>query len=198
MSADADVTVSTNSTQRPDGSTTSEPQVLVLMGVSGSGKSTVAALLAERMGWAFEEGDSLHPQANIDKMAAGHPLTDEDRWPWLDLVAEWIETQLDAGHSGVITCSSLKRSYREVIDRRHRGVEFVYLAGSESTIAERVASRTDHFMPPSLLTSQFETLEEPTEDEPAIRVDDGASPSDIVDEIQRRLHLHDTTQGTVA
>ncbi|WP_213816111.1 gluconokinase [Glaciihabitans sp. dw_435] len=197
MSADADVTV-TNETINPAGDAPAEPRVLVLMGVSGSGKSTVASLLAERMGWEFEEGDSLHPQSNIDKMAAGHPLTDEDRWPWLELIAEWIEAQLDAGRSGVITCSSLKRSYRDVIDRRHHGVEFVYLAGSEDTISDRLAARTDHFMPPSLLTSQFETLEEPSADEPAIRVDDGATPSAIVDEIQRRLHLHDSIKGNAA
>src|ERR1700709_2863480 len=108
---------------------TGDPIVLVLMGVSGCGKSTVAALLAGELDWPFEEGDSLHPQANIDKMAAGHALDDDDRWPWLEKVAEWVEECLDEGRSGIITCSSLKRSYRDIINRRGHGVEFVYLAG---------------------------------------------------------------------
>lgn len=111
------------------------PVVLVVMGVSGCGKSTVAALLAGRLGWAFEEGDLLHPQSNIDKMAAGHPLDDSDRKPWLEKVAEWVERQLDAGENGIITCSALKRSYREVINRRGSEIIFVYLAGTRELIA---------------------------------------------------------------
>lgn len=166
-----------------------DPIVLVLMGVSGCGKSTVAALLAGELGWPFEEGDSLHPQANIDKMAAGHALDDEDRWPWLEKVAEWVEECLDEGRSGIITCSSLKRSYRDIINRRGHGVEFVYLAGSKELIGERLAARHGHFMPPSLLDSQFATLEEPTADEPSIRVEVGPAASEIADEIRETLHL---------
>src|SRR5450755_2682685 len=126
-----------------------KPVVLVFMGVSGCGKTTVAAILAGRLGWRFEEGDALHPPANIAKMEAGHPLTDADRAPWLDRVADWIGARLDAGENGVITCSALKRSYRAVLDRRGSGVVFVYLAGSRETIAARLAARHGHFMPSS-------------------------------------------------
>ena len=158
------------------------PVVLVLMGVSGSGKTTVARIIAERLRWPFEEGDALHPPANVAKMAAGHPLTDEDRAPWLAKVADWVDARLDAGESGVITCSALKRKYRELIDRRGERVEFVYLHGSRELIATRLATRQGHFMPSSLLDSQFATLEEPAADEPVIRVEIGAAPeSDAAD-----------------
>src|ERR1700710_2573473 len=146
------------------------PVVLVIMGVSGAGKSTIAALLAERLGWTFEEGDSLHPAANVAKMAAGHPLTDEDRWPWLGKGAGWVDATLEAGDNGVITCSALKRSYRDLINRRGTGVEFVYLAASKARLEDRVENRPEHFMPASLLDSQLATLEVPTDDEPCIRV----------------------------
>ena len=170
-----------------------DPIVLVLMGVSGCGKSTVAALLAGELDWPFEEGDSLHPHANVEKMAAGHALDDEDRWPWLEKVAEWVEECLDSGRSGIITCSSLKRSYRDIIDRRGHGIEFVYLAGSKELIAERLATRHGHFMPSSLLDSQFETLEEPAPDEPSIRVAVGPAAPVIADEILEILQLEGST-----
>jgi gluconokinase len=147
------------------------PVVLVIMGVSGAGKSTIGKLLAERLGWSFEEGDQLHPLANVEKMAAGIPLTDEDRWPWLARIADWIDGQLDTGSNGVITCSALKHSYRTLINRRGSGVEFVYLAVGRTELEERVSHREDHFMPASLLDSQLEALEPPTESEPAIRID---------------------------
>ena len=169
---------------------TAGPQVLVVIGVSGCGKTTVAALLSGRCGWPFEEGDALHPQSNVDKMQAGDPLTDEDRWPWLEKVASWIEGQLDAGSSGVITCSALKRSYRDILNRRGSGVVFVYLAGDKELIAARLAARREHFMPESLLESQFETLEEPQADEPAVRVDIGPSPQEIVQNIVDVLNLN--------
>ena len=165
------------------------PVVLVLMGVSGCGKTTVGELLAERLHWPYEEGDALHPPANVAKMAAGHPLDDADRAPWLAKVADWVDAQLDAGRSGVITCSSLKRSYRTLIDRRGAGVEFVYLHGSRELIASRLAGRHGHFMPSSLLDSQFATLEEPGADEPAIRVEIGAPPEAIADDIVVALGL---------
>ncbi len=165
------------------------PVVLVLMGVSGCGKTTVAQILAERLRWAFEEGDALHPQANVDKMAAGHPLDDDDRAPWLAKVADWVDGRLDAGECGVITCSSLKRSYRALIDRRGAGVEFVYLHGSRELIAARLATRHCHFMPSTLLDSQFATLEEPGADEPAIRVEIGAAPEAIASDIVVALGL---------
>lgn len=166
-----------------------DPRVLVLMGVSGCGKTTVAALLAGRFGWEFEEGDSLHPPSNVEKMHGGDPLTDEDRWPWLAKVADWIEAELDSDKHGVITCSALKRSYREAINRRGVGIEFVYLAGTQQQIAARLAARQGHFMPASLLQSQFADLEEPQDDEPAIRVDIGSSPQRIVQSIIDALGL---------
>ena len=159
------------------------------MGVSGCGKSTVAAILASRLGWPFEEGDALHPHKNIEKLAAGHPLTDADRWPWLAKVADWVDARLDAGENGLITCSALKRSYRDMINRRGTGVSFVFLAGSKETIAARLASRHGHFMHASLLDSQFADLEEPAADEPAIRVDIGPPAAEVAEQIMKDLGL---------
>ena len=170
-----------------------QPVVLVFMGVSGCGKTTVAALLAGRLGWRFEEGDAMHPQSNIEKMEAGHPLTDDDRAPWLRKVATWVDDRLDAGENGLVTCSALKRSYRDVINRRGSGVIFVFLAGSRDTIAARLAVRHGHFMPSSLLDSQFADLEEPTSDEPEIRVDVGPAPGVIAQGIMEKLGLSDST-----
>jgi gluconokinase len=169
--------------------TLGRPVVLVVMGVSGCGKSTIAALLAGWLGWAFEEGDALHPQANIEKMTSGHRLTDDDRRPWLRRVAAWIDERLDAGENGIITCSALKRAYRDVLDHRGFGVVFVYLAGDGNTISDRMAVRQGHFMPTGLLESQFADLEEPAPDEPAIRVDIGAAPPELAHEIRERLAL---------
>ena len=166
------------------------PVVLVLMGVSGSGKTTVAALLAGRLGWKFEEGDALHPPANVEKMRAGHPLTDDDRAPWLAKIADWVDARLDAGENGIVTCSALKHAYRDLIDRRGRGVVFVFLTGSRETIAGRLAARQGHFMPSSLLDSQFETLEEPGADEPVLRIEVGPPPEAIADAIVEALGLH--------
>jgi gluconokinase len=165
------------------------PVALVLMGVSGCGKTTVAELIAARLGWPFEEGDALHPPENVAKMHAGHPLDDADRAPWLARVADWVDARLDAGQSGVITCSALKRKYRALIDRRGQGVEFVYLHGSRELVAERLATRQGHFMPSSLLASQFETLEEPAAGEPVIRVEIGAVPDAIADDVMAALGL---------
>jgi carbohydrate kinase (thermoresistant glucokinase family) len=163
------------------------------MGVSGSGKTTVAHTLAERLGWLFQEGDELHPQSNIEKMKGGHPLTDEDRRRWLAAVAEWVESRLDAGENGLITCSALKRSYRDVINRRRAGVVFVFLAGAKAMIAPRLTARQAHFMPSSLLDSQFADLEEPQPDEPHIRVGIGPAPDVIAERISRALGLSDPT-----
>jgi carbohydrate kinase (thermoresistant glucokinase family) len=165
------------------------PVVLVIMGVSGAGKSTIAALVAERLGWTFEEGDSLHPKANLDKMAAGIPLTDDDRWPWLAKIADWIDGRLDTGENGIVTCSALKRSYRNMLNRRGSGVEFVYLALNRVDLEERVEHREGHFMPASLLDSQLGTLEPPLPPEPAIQVDGAADPQLVVDRILRELGL---------
>lgn len=166
------------------------------MGVSGCGKTTVAAILAGRLGWPFEEGDALHPQANIEKMAAGHPLTDADRWPWLAKVAHWVDERLNAGENGLITCSALKRSYRDLINRRGSGLIFVFLAGSKETIAARLAARHGHFMHASLLDSQFADLEEPAADEPAIRVDIGPPAAEIAEQIMEDFGLAERATNT--
>jgi gluconokinase len=150
-------------------------RVLVVMGVSGVGKSTLAKALADRLGWVFKEGDDLHPPANIAKMKAGHPLDDADRAPWLDAIGAWIDERLEEGQSGVITCSALKRAYRDRLDAARPHVTFVFMQLDEADVAERVAGRKGHFMPPSLLASQFADLEPPTPDEPVIVVD-GAQP----------------------
>lgn len=159
------------------------------MGVTGSGKTTIAAILARRLGWRLEEGDALHPRSNIAKMEAGTPLTDEDRRPWLERVADWIEARLDEGENGFITCSALKRSYRNILNRRGSGVLFIYLSGSKDTIAARLAERHDHFMPARLLDSQFADLEEPTPEEPAIRIEIDQEPAAIAETIIEELGL---------
>jgi carbohydrate kinase (thermoresistant glucokinase family) len=169
--------------------TEGRPLVLVVMGVSGSGKTTVARILASLLGWALEEGDALHSKSNIEKMRAGHPLTDADRRDWLKRVADWVDERLDDGQNGVITCSALKRSYRNLINRRGSGVVFVFLAGAKKTIAQRLAARHGHFMPPTLLGSQLADLEEPEPDEPAIRVDVSGSPEAIAQRILEELGL---------
>jgi ribose 5-phosphate isomerase A len=163
------------------------PPVLVVMGVSGAGKSTIAQTLAARLGWAFEEGDVLHPEANVAKMHAGIPLTDEDRKPWLERVAAWIDGQRARNQPGIITCSALKRSYRNVVIGDRAEVRLVYLRGSRDLIMERVAGRTGHFMPASLLQSQIDTLEEPAADEDPLIVDVGPPVGEIADEIIRLL-----------
>lgn len=161
--------------------------VLVVMGVSGSGKSTVARLLADRLGWEFGEGDDLHPEANVRKMADGSPLTDEDRRPWLAAVRVWIEQRTVDGRPGVITCSALKRSYRDVL--RGPDVVFVLLQGSPALLQSRMSHRSGHFMPTSLLDSQLATLEVPGPDERSVTVDIDGTPAQIVDEILRGLSL---------
>lgn len=163
------------------------PQILVFMGPSGTGKSTVAAMLAGQLGWAFQEGDDLHPAANVAKMAAGHALTDDDRAPWLQLVAGWIDDRRAAGEPGVITCSALRRRYRDVL--RRDDVVFVLLDGEAATVRERLMRRQGHFMPPALLDSQFATLEVPGDDEHALRIDLDQTPSQQVAEVIARLGL---------
>jgi carbohydrate kinase (thermoresistant glucokinase family) len=159
--------------------------VVIVMGVAGSGKTTVATGLASRFGWELLEGDAFHPPANLAKMAAGMPLTDEERWPWLRAIADRIEALDDEGKSVVVACSALKRAYRDILIGGRPGAILVYPRGPKSLIAARMAARRDHFMPPALLESQFGTLEEPTPDEHAIVVDiDG--PADTV--IQAACH----------
>jgi gluconokinase len=161
--------------------------VLVIMGVSGAGKSVIARTLAATLGWELAEGDDLHPVANIAKMSAGTPLTDEDRWPWLDRVAAWIHNHTAIGVPGIITCSALKRSYRDKLSGDN--VVFVHLAGSEETIGQRLAARTDHYMPATLLASQIGTLEPPESDENAVSIAAEQAPADVAAEIIHRLAL---------
>lgn len=170
--------------------TASAPPVLVFMGPSGTGKSTVAAMLAGRLDWAFQEGDDLHPAANVAKMAAGHALDDEDRRPWLDTVASWIDETTAAGRPGVITCSALRRRYRDVL--RRDNVTFVLLDGEAATVRQRLMRRQGHFMPPALLDSQFATLETPGPDENATAVALDQTPQEQVAEVIRRLDLQPT------
>ena len=161
--------------------------IAIVMGVSGSGKTTVAALLAGTLGVAFLEGDELHPRANVEKMRSGQPLTDADRWPWLEAIAARIDQWRAEGKAGVVTCSALKRVYRDILIGERPEVRLVYLKGSQHLIHERMAARHEHFMPVSLLDNQFATLEEPTPVERPIVVDVGGTPEQIVAEIVRRL-----------
>ncbi len=159
--------------------------VLVVMGVSGTGKSTVAGMLADRLDWELAEGDDLHPVANVEKMRAGTPLTDDDRWPWLDRVGAWISSHTASGTSGIITCSALRRVYRDRL--RGPGVIFVHLAGSREEIAAQMSKRSGHYMPLSLLDSQLATLEPLEPDENAVVVGVDQSLEDEVTEILERL-----------
>jgi len=173
------------------------PPILVLMGVSGAGKSTVARELAARLGWSFEEGDALHPAANVAKMQAGIPLTDADRQPWLERVTAWIDGQRARKQPGIITCSALKRSYRRTVIGARPEVRLVYLRGGRDLIAQRLAGRDGHFMPASLLQSQIDTLEEPQPDEDPLTVDVGAPAGQVADEIIRMLGASAVIDPTV-
>ena len=174
--------------------------IVVLMGVSGSGKSTVAALLAAALGCKFQEGDNLHPRENVEKMRSGTPLTDADRLPWLRKIAEEIDGWRTRGECGVLTCSALKRSYRDIIIGTRHDVVLVYLKGSRDLIHRRMAARHEHFMPVALLDSQVATVEEPTPDEHPIIVEVGGKPADILHEIVRQLsgRQHDTEGARAA
>jgi carbohydrate kinase (thermoresistant glucokinase family) len=161
--------------------------IAVVMGVSGSGKTTVSVLLSAALGCQFQEGDDLHPAANVEKMRSGIPLTDADRLPWLHEIAEEIDGWRKHGESGILTCSALKRSYRDIIIGDRSDVTLVYLKGSRDLIHRRMAARHEHFMPLALLDSQFATLQEPTPDEHPITVDVGGKPVEIATEIVRQL-----------
>jgi len=175
-----------------------KPVVVVMMGVSGSGKSTVAALLAAALGCQFQEGDDLHPRANVEKMRSGTPLTDADRMPWLRKIAEEIDGWRRRGECGVVTCSALKRSYRDIIIGDRHDVALVYMKGSRELIHQRMVARHEHFMPVALLDSQFATLEEPTPNERPIIADVSGKPADIVHEIVRRLEIRQHQTDSLA
>jgi gluconokinase len=157
------------------------PAAIIVMGVSGSGKSTIGALLAEALGWPFADADGFHPAANVAKMAAGQPLTDADRGPWLDAIAAHIGASRTAEQPVVVACSALRRMYRERLRAGHGDLIFLHLAGAPEVIAARQAARQGHFMPPSLMASQFATLED-TRDEPdALSISVTAAPQAVVD-----------------
>jgi gluconokinase len=160
--------------------------VIILMGVTGSGKTTVGELLAGELGWSYFDADDYHPQANVEKMAKGIPLTDEDRWPWLHRLAEEIGNWLAKGQGAVLGCSALKEAYRQILVAGRPQVRIVHLKGSKELIAARLEKRMHRYMPASLLTSQFEALEEPRE---ALTVEIASPPAQIAAEIRRRLGL---------
>jgi carbohydrate kinase (thermoresistant glucokinase family) len=170
--------------------------IILVMGVSGSGKTTVGAMLAGRLGWEYAEADDFHPAANVEKMHAGIPLTDEDRWPWLDRIAAWIDSRQASGASAVVSCSALKRIYRDKLrssrptePQDRPGMVLVYLEGSRELIGRRLAARHGHFFPATLLDSQFAALEPPAPDEHAIVVPITDSPAEAVDTILKAVEL---------
>jgi gluconokinase len=165
------------------------PHALIVMGVSGSGKTTIGEQLAARIGWRYEDADIFHPASNVAKMSAGQPLTDEDRWPWLRAIADEIDRAVAAGERVVIGCSALRRVYRDVLVHGRNDIRIVYLDGTQDLIAGRLGERKGHFMPPGLLTSQFRTLEPPTPDEHAVMVSIEAAAETIVDDILKQLKL---------
>ena len=174
----------TEHTEEPVG-----PPILLVTGVSGSGKTTVGSLLAGRLGWEYAEADGFHPEANIAKMAAGHPLTDEDRWPWLDNIGRWIDATTARGRPGVVTSSALKRVYRDRLRAGRPQVRLIYLDADRATVAQRLTARNGHFFPPELLDSQFGDLEPPTDDERPVRVPVSGEPLAIVEKLIRAEHL---------
>jgi len=165
--------------------------VLVVMGVSGSGKSTIAAMLAHRLHWIYEDADWFHPKSNIEKMHHGEPLNDADRLPWLQAIAEWIDATRRSGRHGVVACSALKRAYRDILIGQRKDVRLVFLQGDRDLIAQRIAARADHFMPPALLDSQFTALEPPGPDEHPIVVSIAPHPREIVETIVQKLGIDD-------
>jgi gluconokinase len=161
---------------------------VVVMGVSGSGKSTIGKPVAAKLGCPFRDADSFHPKSNIAKMSRGEPLTDEDRWPWLAAIAAWIDEHRRAGTTCVVTCSALKRAYRDVVTgRQSADVRLVYLKGDFDLIAARLKARKGHFMPPELLRSQFDALEEPAADEHPITVAIDTTPEEITARVLAKL-----------
>ena len=161
---------------------------MIIFGVSGAGKTTVGKLLAREAGWRFIEADDFHPKANIEKMRAGHALTDEDRWPWLERLRQQIERSVAAGENAVLACSALKRAYRDRL-RVGKAVKFVFLRGDYALIENQLRSRHRHFMNATLLRSQFDDFEQPQPDEHVLTMQLGRSPDEIVKEIEAKLRL---------
>jgi gluconokinase len=164
-------------------------QFVVVMGVSGSGKTTLAEGIAARLHWRFQEGDDLHPRANVEKMSRGEPLTDDDRRPWLDAIGRWLDERAAAGESAVLTCSALRRVYRDRLREGRPGVRFCHVAVSAETLRDRLEHRRGHYMPPSLLPSQLATLEPLDDDEPGVTVTADRKPEDVLDDALELLGL---------
>jgi gluconokinase len=174
-------------------------QHVIVMGVSGVGKSTVAKGISTTMGWTFAEGDAFHPAANITKMESGHALTDEDRWPWLRLIGDWISAEAEEGRSAVITCSALRRAYRDLLREGRPSVRFCHLVGGEDLIGDRMAHRQGHFMPASLLHSQYATLEPLEPDEPGVVVPVDGEAAEVLRRVLDALGLTPPlTEGTAS
>lgn len=170
---------------------------VVVMGVSGSGKTTVAKELVARLGWVYAEGDDFHPPANVEKMRSGHALTDADRWPWLNSIARWIGEHEAAGVDAVVTCSALKRAYRDLLRDSHPSVWFAHVYVSPEVLRDRLGRRTGHHMPASLLDSQLATLEALDPDEPG-EVIPGNEPADeVVEHLLDVLRRHDRLPGGI-
>ena len=164
-----------------------EPMFILLMGVAGSGKSTIGAALAAQLNWPFRDADTFHPAANIAKMSRGEALTDSDRWPWLDAISTWIDHCRSRNVKAIVSCSALKRSYRDRLIKGHTDVCLVYLKGDKALIQKRMAARADHFMPTGLLDSQFATLEAPGDNECPLVVSIDAQPGEICKTIIERF-----------
>ena len=163
--------------------------LIVVMGVSGSGKTTVGRGIATAMGWEYAEGDDFHSAANVAKMTSGTPLTDEDRWPWLRAIGDWLDEHERAGRSAVVTCSALRRVYRDLLREGRDGVRFCHLSADADVIRSRLEHREGHYMPPSLLPSQLATLEPLQPDEPGVVVSTAPTPDEIVQDALTKLHL---------
>jgi carbohydrate kinase (thermoresistant glucokinase family) len=174
------------------------PCALVVMGVAGSGKSTIGEALSQRLGWRYADGDSFHPPVNVAKMSAGQPLTDEDRWPWLKAIAAEIERCRQEGQHIIIACSALKKAYRDILVHSRDDIRMVYLNGSHDLVADRIGHRKGHFMPPGLLDSQFAALEPPSPDERPIIVSIDASVEVIVEHILQQLQPDQTSYPLLA
>ena len=162
---------------------------IIVMGVSGVGKSTIAEGICQVTGWPLAEGDDFHPESNVAKMQAGTPLTDEDRWPWLRAIGAWMDEQVAAGRSAVVTCSALRRVYRDLLREARPEVEFCHLVADPNLVGDRISHRGGHFMPPSLLPSQYATLEPLDPDEPGVTVSVEGSVPDVVSRALTALGL---------
>ncbi len=170
----------TEEAERDEAAAAGAPDVVIVMGVSGSGKTTVAQGIATALGWEFAEGDTFHSPANVAKMRSGHPLTDEDRWPWLEAIGAWISTKESRGESAVVTCSALRRAYRDLLRQGRPAVRFLHLTLSPEVIRERMERRQGHYMPASLLPSQLATLEPLAPDEPGVVVENDGPAAEVL------------------